>query len=56
MHVVVQISTALLGDDDEELVNLPISLGAADLYHALETIITSLVHGTEEDRMKAVSR
>lgn len=38
MHVVVQISTAFLVGD-EELVNLPISLGAADLYHALETMI-----------------
>jgi hypothetical protein len=40
MHVVVQISTAFLGDEEEEesVVNLPISLGAADLYQALETI------------------
>lgn len=42
MQVVVQISTAFLGDDEEELVaNLPISFGAADLYHALETMTTT---------------
>lgn len=44
-HVVFQISTAFLGDEDETeellllLVNLPINLGAADLYHALETML-----------------
>lgn len=39
MHVVVQISTTFFLDDDKELLaNLPINLGAADLYHALETI------------------
>ena len=43
MQVVVQISTDFF--DDEELleVNLPISCGAADLYHALETMVIMML-------------
>ena len=43
MHVVVQISTTFFLDDDEELLaNLPINLGAADLYQALETMSATI--------------